>query len=84
MFEGLPLVAQMLKNLLPMQETWVQFLGREDPLEKGMATHSRFWRIPRTKKSGGLQSMGSKGVIHEGITLSLVFYLVTLLAGYST
>ena len=42
------LVAQMVKNLPPVQETWVQFLGQEDPLEKGMATHSSIlaWRIP--------------------------------------
>ena len=45
-----------------MQETWVQFLGREDPLEKGMATHSSVlaWRILWTEKTGGLQSMGHK------------------------
>ena len=56
------LVAQMVKNLPAMQETWVQSLGWEDPLEKGMATHSSSlaWRIPWTEESGGLQSMGSK------------------------
>ena len=45
-----------------MQETWVQFLGQEDPIEKGMATHSNIlaWRIPGTVESGGLQSMGSQ------------------------
>ena len=43
-----------------MQETWVQSLGREDPLEKGMAIHSSIlaWRIPWTEEPGGLQSMG--------------------------
>ena len=43
-----------------MQETWVRFLGREDPLEKEMATHSSIlaWRIPWTEEPGGLQSMG--------------------------
>ena len=48
------------KNLPAMQETWVQSLGWEDPLEKGMATHSRIlaWKIPQTEKSGGLQFMG--------------------------
>ena len=53
------LVAQMVKNLPAMQETWVQPLGWEDPLEKGMATHSSIlaWRIPWTEKLGGLQSM---------------------------
>ena len=49
-----------LKNLLVIQETWVQSLGQEDPLEKGMATHSSIlaWKIPWTEESGGLQSMG--------------------------
>ena len=53
------LVAQMVKNLPAMQETWVRSLGWEDPLEKGMATHSSIlaWRIPWTEKLGGLQSM---------------------------
>ena len=50
------MVAQMVKNLPAMQETWVQSLGREDPLEKEMATHSSSpaWRIPWTKEPGGL------------------------------
>ena len=54
------LVAQMVKNLPEMQETWVHSLGREDPLEKGMATHSSIlaWRIPWTEEPGKLQSMG--------------------------
>ena len=49
--DGASLVAQMGKNLPAMQETWVQFLGREDPLEKEMAIHSSIlaWRIPRTE-----------------------------------
>ena len=56
------LVAQVVKHLPAMQETWVQFLGWEDPLEKGMATHSSIlaWRIPWTEEPGGLQSMGSQ------------------------
>ena len=47
-----------------MQETWVQSLGLEDPLEKAMATHSSIpaWRIPWTEEPGGLQSMGSQRV----------------------
>ena len=51
----------MVKNRTAMQETWVQFLGWEDPLEKGMATRSSIlvWRIPRTEEPGRLQSMGS-------------------------
>ena len=55
-----PLVAQMLRNLPAMWETWVQSLSWEDPLEKGMATHSSFlaWRTPWTEDPGQLQSMG--------------------------
>ena len=55
------LVAQMVKNLLAMQDTQVQSLDWGDPLEKGMATHSSIlaWRIPWTEEPGGLQSMGS-------------------------
>ena len=54
----------MLKNLPAMQEICVQSLGGEDPLEKGMATHSSIlaWRIPWTKEPGGLQSMESQRV----------------------
>ena len=50
----------MVKNLSAMQETWVQSLGQEDPLEQGMATHSsiRAWRIPRTEEDDWLQSVG--------------------------
>ena len=50
----------MVKNLLAMQETQFQSLGQEDPLEKGMATHSSIlvWRIPWTEEPDGLQSMG--------------------------
>ena len=61
------LMAQMAKNLPAMQETWVQSPGREDPLEKEMATHSNTlaWKIPWTEEPGGLQSMGSLGVGHN-------------------
>ena len=61
------LVAQMVKNLPAMKETWVQSLGQEDTLEKGMATHYSIlaWRIPWTEKPGGLQSMGSQIVRHN-------------------
>ena len=56
------LVAQLVKNLPAMQETRVQFLGWENPLEKEMATHSTIlaWKIPWTEEPGGLQSTGSK------------------------
>ena len=57
---GASLVVQMVKNLPAMKETWVQPLDWEDPLEKGMATHSSIlaWRIPWTEEPGRLQSMG--------------------------
>ena len=61
------LVAQRVKCLSTMQETRVQSLGREDPLEKGMAPHSSTlaWKIPWTEKPGRLQSMGSQRVGHD-------------------
>ena len=57
------LVAQMVKNLPVVQETWVRFLSWEDPLEKEMATHSSIpaWKIPWTEELGGLQSMQRVG-----------------------
>ena len=53
---------QTVKNRPAMKETWVRSLGWDDPLEKGMATHSNIlaWRIPWTEKPGGLLSMGSQ------------------------
>jgi len=60
-------VAQTVKNLLAMKETWVQSLGQEDLLEKGMATHSSIlaWRIPWTEEPGRLQSLGQQRVGHD-------------------
>ena len=60
-------VAQMVKNLPAVQETWVGYLAREDPLEKGMATHSSILarRSLWTEEPGGLQSMGSQRVGHN-------------------
>ena len=57
-------VAQTVKNLLPMQETWVRFLGQEGSLEKGIAAHfsTLAWRIPRVEEPGRLQSLGSQRV----------------------
>ena len=57
----------MVKNLPIMQETQVQFLGQQDNLEKGMATHSSVlaWRIPWTEEPGELQSMGLQRVGHD-------------------
>ena len=61
------LVAQTVKRLPAMPETQVRSLGRENPLEKEMATHSSIlaWEIPRTEEPGGLQSMGSQRVGHD-------------------
>ena len=61
------LVAQRLKHLPAMQETWVRSLGQEDPLEKEMATHSSIfaWRIPWTEEPGMLLSMDSQRVGHD-------------------
>ena len=63
-------MAKWVKNPPAMQKTqemWVQFLGGEDSLEEGMATHSSIlvWRIPWTEEPGRLQSMGSKRVRHD-------------------
>ena len=57
----------MVKNLPAMQETWVQSLGQDDPLEKGMATHSSIltWRTPQTEDPGRLQFWGSQRVGHD-------------------
>jgi len=57
----------VVKNLPAKKETWVQSLGREDPLEKEMATHSSIlaWRIPWTEEPGGQQSIGSQRVGHD-------------------
>ena len=53
--------------MLEMPEIWVQFLGQEDPMEEGMATHFSIlaWRIPWTEEPGGLQSMGLQRVGHD-------------------
>ena len=64
------LVAQMIKHLPAMQETWVWFWGWEGPLEKEVATHPSTlgWKTPRTEEPGRLQSMGSQGVGHDWAT----------------
>ena len=60
-------VAQLVKNLPAVQESWVRSLEWEDPLEERMATHSSIlaWRIPRTEELGGLQSLGSQRTRHD-------------------
>ena len=66
-WDGASPVAQLVKNLPAMLETWVQSLGWEDPLEKEIATHCNTlaWRIPGTAELGGLLSMGSHRVGHD-------------------
>ena len=61
------MLAQTVKNLWAMQETQVQYLGWEDPLEKGMASHSSIlaYRIPWAEESGSLQSIGSQRVGYD-------------------
>ena len=61
--QKISLVDQMVKNLPAIQETWVRFLGREDPLEEGMATHSSM--LAWTEEPGGLQPMDSQRVRHN-------------------
>ena len=69
-------VAQRLKRLSAMRETWVGSLDQEDPLEKEMATHSSIlaWRIPWTEEPGGLQSTGSQRVGHNWVIKSNTEY----------
>ena len=74
-------MAQMVKNLPTMQETWARFLVWEHPLEKGKATHSSIlaWRIPGTEEPGRLQSMGCKeSDMTEIITLTFTVCRVTI------
>ena len=76
------LVAQRLKRLPPMLETQVWSLGREDPLEKEMVTHSSIlaWRIPWTEKPGRLQSLGSqKSDTTERLHLHLSFFIIIII-----
>ena len=65
----------MAESLPVMQETWVQSLSQEDPLEKGMATHSSIlaWRISWTEESSGLQSMESQRVGRDGSANTITF-----------
>jgi len=67
---GASLMSQTVKNLPVMQEIQVQSLGWEDPLEKGMATHSRIpaWRTSWTEEAGRLQSMGLQRVVYDWVT----------------
>ena len=82
------LVAQRLKHLPPMWETQVRSLGREDPLEKEMVTHSSIlaWRIPWAEKPGKLQSMGSQRLGHDWATSLRLFwiYFIQSMDSYSS
>ena len=73
-------MAQMVKRLPTVWETWVQSLGQEDPLGKEMATHSRTlaWKIPWMEEPSRVQSMGSQRVRHDRVTklsLSYIYYI---------
>ena len=72
------LVAQMVENPPAMQETWVQSLAQEDPLEKGMATQSSIfaWRIPWTEEFGTLQSVASQRARHNRATNTLHSFMI--------
>ena len=74
-------MAQTVKNLPAIQELWVWSLGREDPLEKGIATHSSIlaWRIPWTEEPGGLQPMWSQRVEQDWATNTFTFFTETVL-----
>ena len=78
LFSGVSLMAQVVKNLPAMWETQVQALGQEDPLERGMATHSTILalRIPWTEMPSGLQSMGSQRVRHDWVINTYLLYLL--------
>ena len=81
---GASVVAQMVKRLPAMQETWVGSLGQEDPLQKEMATHSSTlaWKIPWTEEPGGLQSMGSQRVEHDWATSLTLLLSVTAISDF--
>ena len=71
-------MSQMVKKLPAMLGTWVRSLGREDPLEKGMATHSSIlaWRMPWTEEPGGLQSKGLQRVRHDEVSNTFMVFSV--------
>ena len=79
-------VAQTIKNLPTMQETWVKPLGWEDPLEKDTATHSSIlvWGIPWTEEPGGLQSAGSERVKHDWATNTHILTFLSLSPSFSS
>ena len=80
------LVAQMVKNLPAVQDSQAQFLGWEDPLKKGMSTHSSIlaWRIPWTEEPGRLQSMGLQRVRHNWVTNTFTFFSTSIIIATTT
>ena len=83
-YELVSLVAQLVKNLPALQETWIQSLGWEDPLEKEMATPSSIlaWKISWTEEPGGLQSMGVQRVRNDWVTNTYTFTYSPLINVY--
>ena len=83
---GASRIAQLVKNLLAILETWVQFLGWEDHLEKEMATHSHIlaWKIPRTEEPGRLQSIGRKSRTRLSAIFLFEFLLPLILSRRSS
>ena len=83
---GASLVAQMVKNPLAMWETWVRSLGWDDPLEEGMAAHSRVlpWEIPWTGEPGRLQAVGSQRVRHNLVIKQKQQYRILNLVQFSS
>ena len=79
-------MAQKVKHVPAMWETQVRILGREDPLEKEMTSHSHTlaWKIPRAEKPGKLQSMGLQRAIHNRATslMGLGFFLILSVFGF--
>ena len=75
----------MVRNPPAVQETQVQSLGQENPLEKGLATHSSIpaWRIPWTEEPGGLQSMESQRVGHDFHFLNILAVFWIICSGFS-
>ena len=71
-----PVLAERVKNLPAMQETWIRSLGWKNLLEKGVATHSCIlaWKISWTEEPDGLQSMGSQRIRHDGLTNTFTFH----------
>ena len=75
------ILAQTVKNLPAIQETQTQYLGQEDPLEKGMATHSSIlaWKTPQTEERGRLQSMGCKESDTTEVPITFTYWTILVI-----